>query len=319
MEQGLISFLILSYRNIEGIIPTVRSVFEQDYPKIEIIISDDGSPNYEADIGKVRDFIEANRTENIRRVVYYHFEENQGTVKNANNACRLAQGEYIKDLGAEDTLAGPDVLSRYVRFLEESGKQICFARLQGVAPDGRIVKSLASCADDYTEYRKMTPLQVRDQLFVRNFLPAPAWFARKSLFEQYGYYDERIRLIEDYPYWIHLCTEGVSFGFMDDVMINYQLSGVSSTGSYGKAFMEDMYKIYENNIFPYDKRYGILQPVYNMLKKAGLNAYMDRAKWADYSFGQKALAWIRHGAFFAYIDYSNRRVDRKNEVLNGAG
>ena len=319
MEQGLISFIILAYRNIEGIIPTVRSVFEQDYPNIEIIISDDCSPNYEEDIVKVRDFIDKNRTENIRRVVYHHFEENQGTVKNANNAYRLAQGMYIKDLGAEDTLAGPDVLSRYVRFLEESGKEICFARLQGITPDGRIVKSLASCADDYTEYRKMTPLQLRDQLFVRNFLPAPAWFARKSLFEQYGCYDERIRLIEDYPYWIHLCTEGVSFGFMDDVMINYQLSGVSSTGHYGKAFMEDMYKIYENNIFPYDKRYGILQPAYNMLKKAGLNAYMDRAKWEEYSAGQKALAWIRHGVFFAYIDYTNRRVNRKNEVLNGAG
>ena len=319
VEKGLISFILPVYRNFDGVCRTLQSVFDQDYPRIEIILSDDGSPNYEAEIGKIRQYIEEHKTGNIVRVVYNHLEENQGTVKNANSAYHLAQGEYIKDLAAEDVLACPDALSRYVSFLESDGCLICFARIQGIDDQGNPVRHLASSADDYAPFRKMTPLQLRDRLFVRNCLPAPAWFAKKELFEKYGFYPETARLIEDYPYWIHLCTEGVRIGFMDDVLVNYRLSGISSKGQYGVQFMKDMYAIYETWIFPYDKRYGPLQPVYNAIKKAGLNAYMDRARWDEYSGWQKTWAWIRHGAFFAYIDYGDYKVRRKNEVLDDTG
>ena len=317
VEKGLITFVVLVYRNYGGILNTLQSVFDQDYPQIEIIISDDGSPNYEEEIIKVKQYVKEHQTSNIVRVVYNHLEKNQGTVKNANSAYRLAKGEYIKDLGADDELACTDALTRYVQFLESSKCLICFSKLQGVDENGKRYKSLASCADDYEPYRKMTPLQIRDQLFVRNFLPAPAWFARRELFLKYGLWPETTLLIEDYPYWIHLCMQGVHFAFMDDVLINYKLSGVSSTGNYSQQFMNDMYAIYNTWIFPYDKRYGILQPVYNVAKKAGLNAYTDRVKWKDYSVPQKIWAWIRHGAFFAYIDYGNYRTKRKNEVADG--
>ena len=127
MEKGLISFVILVYKNFDGICDTLQSVFEQDYPKIEIILSDDCSLNYEEEIGKIREYIDQNRTENIVRVVYNHLEENQGTVRNANSAYRLVRGEYVKVLGAEDTLSHPGVLRRYAEFLEKSGSLLCFA------------------------------------------------------------------------------------------------------------------------------------------------------------------------------------------------
>lgn len=316
-EKGLISFIILVYRHFEGITTTLQSVFEQDYPRIEIIISDDASANYNEEIGKIKAFVDEHRTENIVRVVYNHLEENQGTVRNANSALRLARGEYIKNLGAEDTLTHPGALSRYVDFIEESGCLLCFSRLQGVDDNGNIIRHLASSAEDYAPLRGMTPLQLRDRLFARNMLPSPADFFKRELLERYGYYPETTRLIEDYPFYLHLCTEGVRFAFMDDVLINYRLSGVSSTGFYGEAFMKDMYAIYREWIFPYDRRYGMLQPLYNALKKAGLNAYMDRAKWEKYSAGRKILAWIRHGFFFIYIDWGNYRIRKKNEAPDG--
>ena len=316
-QKPLISFIILVYRHFDGITRTLQSVFEQDYPQIEIIISDDGSNNYEEEIAAVKAYVDAHRTENIIRVVYNHLEENQGTVRNANSALRLAKGKYIKNLGADDTLATPGALRRYVDFLEGSGSLICFSKLQGVDDDGKIIRNLASCADDYEPLKRITPLQIRDRLFVRNFLPAPAWFAKSELFEKYGYYPETARLIEDYPYWIHLCTEGVQFTFMDDILVNYRLSGVSSAGFYSEAFMKDMYAIYNEWIFPNDKRYGVLQPVYNTIKRAGLNAYTDRAKWKKYTVRQKVAAWLKHGAFFAYIDYGNYRMKKKNEARNG--
>ena len=305
MEKGLISFVLPCYRNMNGVFETLESVFVQDWPKIEIVITDDGSPEWEAALSGIQAFVEEHRRENILRVVYHHLPENRGTVENANAGYHLAEGEYIKDLAPEDVLARPDALRRYVEFLEESGCLICFSKQEGITKDGKVVRHLASSADDYDALRAMSPLELRNRLFVRNCLPAPAWFAKKELFETYGYYLPVARLIEDYPYWIHLCTEGVKFAFLDEVLVRYRLSG-SGMGYYSPAFMKDMYAIYEKCIFPYDRRYGLLQPLYNRLKRIGLDAYNDRAHWDEYSRGQKAAAWLKHGFFFAYIDWGNR-------------
>ena len=311
MRKGLISFVIPIYRNFEGVYDTLKSLFEQDYPSIELILSDDGSPNYEQELPGLQAYIEAHRTENIIRVVYHHLPVNQGTVCNANEAYRLAEGEYIKDLSPEDILACPDALTRYVRFLEESGRLICFCRQEGVTASGEIVRHLASSAEDYDTLRQLSPEELRNRLFGRNCLPGPAWFAKKELFERYGYYLPCTRLIEDYPYWLHLCSCKVAIAFMDDVLIRYRLTN-SGMGSYSPAFMKDMYSIYDKMIFPYDRRYGLLQKPYNALKRAGLNAYMDRACWASYTPAQKGKAWLKHGLFFAYISFGNWRMKKKN-------
>ena len=307
MQQGLISFVIPIYRNFEGVYDTLKSVFMQDYPRIEIILSDDGSPNYEAEIPKLRAFAESHRTPSIERIIYHQLPENQGTVKNANEAYHLAQGEYIKDLSPEDILVGTDALTKYVRFLQSSGRLICFCRQEGITASGEVVKHLASSAEDYDILAKLTPQELRTRLFERNCLPGPAWFAKKELFERYGYYLPVTRLIEDYPYWLHLCARQVPIGFMDDVLIRYRLSN-SGKGSYSAAFLKDMFEIQKQCIFPYD----FFQPACNFVKEAGLRAYMDRTMWDTYTPWQKVRAWLAHGIFFLYIDFSDAQVARKN-------
>lgn len=305
MTKDLISFIILTYRNFDGIYDTLDSIFKQDYPMIEIIISDDASPNASEELPKIREYIDLHKGDNITNVIINAIKENGGTVKNMNQALKLANGEYIKDLGAEDELNTIDALTKYKEFLDGSGCYVCCSKLRGVTPEGEEKLKLASCEDDYDTLRKYSPLELRDRLFVRNCLPAPAFFMKKELFEKYGYYDEDIRLIEDYPYWLHLCTEGVKIGLMDERLIDYKLSGVSSAGHYSKMFMKDMLIIYDKYIFPYDKRYGIMQGMYNRLKKMGLGAYIAIAEWDEYSVGKKILSYIKYGVFFAYIKLSN--------------
>lgn len=311
MEKGLISFVIPTYRRFDGVRDTLRSLFDQDYPRIELILADDGSPEYETELPGLQAFIEENRTPAVVRVVYHHLAENQGTVRNVNSAYRLAEGEFLKDLSPEDTLCRPDALSRYVRFLRESGALCCFSRVQGVRENGEIVRHLASSAEDYDAMAAMTPDQLRNRLFARNCLPAPAFFARTELFRKYGYYPEEVRLVEDYPYWLRLCERQVRIGFLNEVLVSYRLSG-SGMGSYSMAFMRDMDVIYDQFIFPYDRRYGALQPVYNAVKRAGLNAYKDKAAWDEYSARQKAAAILKHGPYFAYIRLGEARMNRLN-------
>ena len=311
-DRKLLTFSIMTYKKFDGIFDTLKSLFLQDYPRIELIISDDGSPNYHDEIDAIKDYIENNKRNNIENVIYSHMEKNQGTVHNVNNAIGLSHGYYLKFLGCDDTLIASDALTRYVDFLEESECSIVFAKMIGVTPDGELVKHLASCEEDYDLLRSMSPEQLCNRLYARNCLPAPAWCIKRELFDRNGLFPEEVRLIEDYPYWIRLCHNNEKIAFMDDVLIKYKLNGVSSAGNYGVMFMEDMFAIYDSFIFPYDKRYGIFQPVYNQLKRMGLEAYMVKAKWSGYSNGEKAWAYLKYGLFFCYINYENEKINRKN-------
>ena len=305
MKTGLISFVILTYKNFSGIYDTLDSLFMQDYPDIEIVISDDCSPDAQMELDRVEKYIDTHKGPNISNVIIRRGEVNLGTVRNINAAIKLCNGEYIKDFGAEDMLANEHVLSRYREFLDASGCLICCAKVQGVTPDGEIKNALASCAEDYDVLDRYTPTELRNRLFWRNCLPSPAMFMKRELYDKYGYYDENIRLIEDYPYWLHLCSAGAKIAFLDERLITYKLSGVSSAGNYSRMFMEDMVRIYDKYIFPYDKRYGIFQGFYNHLKREGLGAYIAKADWDDYSTGQRVLANVRYGPFFFYIWASN--------------
>ena len=148
-KEKLFSFAIITYKRFDGVIKTVESVFQQNYPSIELVLSDDGSDNYGEAIIEIKKYIETNRPTNVESVIYSHLQQNQGTVKNINNALKQANGVYFKALGGGDVLACPDALSRYVQYLEGHEESIVFSKLEGVTPDGTIVKHLASCEEDY--------------------------------------------------------------------------------------------------------------------------------------------------------------------------
>lgn len=52
MVKEWISLIVLTYRFFSGIYNTLDSIFEQDYPSIELIISDDGSPDSDEELKK---------------------------------------------------------------------------------------------------------------------------------------------------------------------------------------------------------------------------------------------------------------------------
>lgn len=308
-----VSMMILSYRNIPGIYETLDSVFVQDYDNIEIVISDDASPDFSAEIDNLKKYIAENGKENIKNVVINAIEINGGTVKNINSAIGCCNGEYIKVLAAEDRLTHERVLSDYVAFLEESALDICFGKMRGVTPSGEYIYHLLSCEDDYDKLKSYTPEQTLKRLYARNFLPAPAWCIRKSLFEEQGLIPEDTRLIEDYPYWLLLASRNVKFGYLDEVTIDYKMSGETSSGSYGEVFMQDMLKVYEIYIFPHDKRFGIFQPIYNALKRGGLNFYITRARWKKLTRWQKFVKGIKYFPFYLYVSMLDAKTRRYNK------
>ena len=307
----LLSILLLSYNNLDRVYGTLDSIFRQDYPALELILSDDASVDFTAQQPRVNAYLEAHRTPNLQNIVWVSHPKNVGTVRNMNDAIRASRGEYLYSFSPEDELAHESAMSHMVQALEDSGRDICFGKMQGITPDGQIISWLPSCESDYDLLKSYSVEQTLNRLFSRNFLPGACKIMTRRLLEENGLYPESIRLIEDYPYWLTLTKNGVSFAYLDEVILRYQLNGISSSGHYSEAFMDDMFKIYDQFIFPYDHRFGPLQGCYNLLKRHGLQFYQAKARWPHLSKGKKLLFRIRYLPFFCFTGLQNLQSARK--------
>ncbi|MGQ0659221.1 MAG: glycosyltransferase family 2 protein [Chromatiales bacterium] len=99
----LVSVIVPALNEEETIAYTVRSLLEQDYPRIEIIIVDDGSTDRTAAVCK-----SLGQRGSIR---YYRMQERQGKSAALNLGLSAARGEYAVFMDSDSTL-DRDCISR---------------------------------------------------------------------------------------------------------------------------------------------------------------------------------------------------------------
>ena len=89
--EKVVSVIIPVYNVEEFIFKTVKSVMDQDYKNIEIILVDDGSPDNSA---KIIDEL----AKKDDRIIYVH-KDNGGVSSARNVGLRMASGEYVTFIG----------------------------------------------------------------------------------------------------------------------------------------------------------------------------------------------------------------------------
>ncbi|MGQ9856957.1 MAG: glycosyltransferase family 2 protein [Fervidobacterium sp.] len=130
-KQELVSVIIPAY-NLESYIErSLRSVLEQTYENIEIIVVNDGSKDKTA---QVAEKILRNAGKSYRIIN----QENQGVSVARNIGLSVAQGKYIKFLDGDDTLF-PWTIEELVRAIEENNCDIAFGGQNVVNLKGKVL------------------------------------------------------------------------------------------------------------------------------------------------------------------------------------
>jgi len=107
MKQ-LVSIIIPAYNCERWVSQSIESALAQTWPNKEIIVVDDGSTDNTLSIAK--------RYESkILKVVH---QENRGAAAARNTGLKLAQGDYIQYLDADDLLA-PDKIETQIKYIEK--------------------------------------------------------------------------------------------------------------------------------------------------------------------------------------------------------
>lgn len=105
-EFPLISVLIPAYNHEKYVESCVKSVLEQDWPRIELVVIDDGSRDATWNILQSLRTDCEKRCERVEMVT----QENQGTCVTLNRLCEKARGDFVA-LFASDDMYLPGALS----------------------------------------------------------------------------------------------------------------------------------------------------------------------------------------------------------------
>ena len=257
METPLLSFVITSYKNHKYITEAVNSVLAQDYPRIQLIFSDDGSGDF--DTGPLQAYLEEHAGKNIVDVQIHAHDTNRGTVQNMEFCRQKCDGEYIMYMAADDALNGPNVLSRYVAEFERLGKDTLV-----------LCSKVAICGEDLDDIQSYEPSEegihcIRDlspqELFGRMShtwtIPTTSCCYRREVYDAVGSYDTEYFIMEDGPLFMKLARGGHRIHWVDDMVAARHRGGGISHGntlnlseSYRK-YRYDEIIFFEKEVLPY--------------------------------------------------------------------
>lgn len=116
--RPLLTFALITYRQEQFVAEAVRGALSQTYAPLEIILSDDRSPDRTFDI--LRQTAAEYQGEN--RILVRQTEQNLGLIGHINDIMRIARGELIV-IAAGDDISLPERVERiYQAYLASQGK-----------------------------------------------------------------------------------------------------------------------------------------------------------------------------------------------------
>jgi alpha-1,3-rhamnosyltransferase len=221
----LVSVIISTYNSSAFIVETLDSISRQSWKDIELIITDDCSADNTVSI--CNQWIGDHRSR-FSGVQVITSEVNTGVSANANRGLRAARGEWVKFLGSDDTLL-PDCLADNMHYISlDPGIRVLFSRIDIYNNDFSRGNYLATTpSGPITEESILWPgrsagSQYRMLLVADRMHFSPSVFMYRDLIISLGGFDERFRLLEDYPLWLTVTKNGHRLYFMDRITVNYR-------------------------------------------------------------------------------------------------
>lgn len=219
MEQPMVSVCLLTYNHEKFIGDCLKSLLNQTYKNIELIILNNHSEDKTNKV--IQEYLPL-LYEKFKKVFYFINSKNMGLVKGCNFLVKKARGNYIKLFSGDDILM-PNYLTKTVNFLENNRQFIlCHTNMFYINENNRY----ETCLPKHSAVvkRKFAPPPNQKQQFIRllmqNYISAPSVLIRIEAYKKYGFYDENIG-IEDYEFWIRM-SQSESFGYLDLCLVGYR-------------------------------------------------------------------------------------------------
>ena len=249
MEAPLVSVVVVTYNSSKTILDTLNSIAAQTYKNIELIVSDDCSKDSTVQI--CQEWL-GNHKSRFINTELLTVEVNTGTTRNLNRGYEKSKGIWIKGIAGDDVLMN-NCIQQNVEFIKlHPSVEILFSKVK-IIGDGDIIYMHRKLFK-YGAFK----LSNKEQLYLlltTNFVPASTCFIKKDVFESLGRFDEKIPLLEDWPFWIKSLIKGKTLSFNDEYSVLYRMSdcSISLTTKINPLYEQSM-RIFESEYLLYYQR-----------------------------------------------------------------
>lgn len=200
-----LSIITINLNNAEGLEKTISSVINQTYRDFEYIVIDGGSTDGSVDV--IKKYADT--------LTYWVSEPDTGIYNAMNKGIRKASGEYCQFLNSGDWLVVPDVTERMMEGMPDCA--ICYGNKitmqNGIE---RIHKGFEG-----------KPITLLD-MFLYTIDHSPSYI-RRDLFGKYGLYDETLKIVSDWKFYltsVGLNNESVAYRDVNIAM--FDVTGISN-------------------------------------------------------------------------------------------
>ena len=187
---------------ITTIADCISSIKNQTYKNVEHIVIDacsiDGTAEYVTSQG-----------------IHCLSEADTGVYNAFNKGVKLATGDIIHILNADDYYAHDNVISNVVEKLETEQTDLCHGYIMQVNSQGQFVKRVGKQIG-------------KSELLTKMRVAHPSVFVRRDIYLKYGYFSQGFKVAGDHEFLLRI-WDSVSISFIDDVCVKMRLGGLSNS------------------------------------------------------------------------------------------
>jgi glycosyltransferase involved in cell wall biosynthesis len=222
-RQPLVSIVTPSFNQRRYLEDTIQSVLSQDYPALEYIVVDGGSNDGSLEIIQKYD----------SQLVAWISEPDQGQTDAINKGFGLSTGEIMAWINSDD-LYTPGAVSEAVSFLEgHPGVGMVYGDTELIDEWGRRMGYFNA---QQTSYGRLMRGGV--------YIPQPASFWRRSLWEEAGPLDPTLYFAMDYDLWVRFAKIG-SIVYTPRLWAKFRIHGEGKTSLSDERCWPEMKRVFQ--------------------------------------------------------------------------
>lgn len=238
-----LSIVTINRNNATGLEKTMRSVASQSVKDFEYLVVDGASTDESVEVIK--------RLESEFAHLKWVSEPDKGIYNAMNKGLRMASGDYVQILNSGDCLAESNIVEKMLSELEKHGNpSIFYGNMVKCYPDGRRIVDRCFAGQEITMLGMYNGTLNHDPVYIR-----------RELFEKYGYYDEQLKIVSDWKWYLQAIILGNEKPQYVDINVTlFDMTGISETNldlckKERKDVLEQMFPRsvladYENYSFP---------------------------------------------------------------------
>ena len=248
-DNPFVSVLIPTYNSVEFVEDTVRSIINQTYKNIEIIIVDDASTDGTVEILKKLEKEE-------KRIKLFLNEKNLGITDNMNNGIMKCEGKYIAILDGDDW-AYPYRIEEQVKVMEKDSEVVLCSGYMDICDEDLEIQT--------TRTYPLKDAEIRRAMVRYDPISHTTSMWRRDALLKTTLYSKNFPICRDYDLIVRISEFG-KYENVPKALIKYRVRKNSETGKRVRQTQLYSFYIQMKAVFEYGFKFTFFDGVFLVLR-----------------------------------------------------